>query len=1282
MRRTKTSLLSLVCLGLMALIAGCGSTSTDGSTGGGTGSFTLGAEAAVTIAQGSTRTFTVTPASSNNFTGSVQVSVTGLPTGVTVTPATATVTVGSSTTFTLTAAANAVIGTTNVKVYGASGDLSTNATVALTVTATTNPPGSPDFTLTTAPQTLSLTPGAAGQVTLSSAAINGFTGTIAVAVKGLPTGVTVSPATISLTSTNPVVITLTAADDAPATTTPVQVSFVGTSGTLSHTATLQLTLAGTTPPVNPDFTLTVAPQTLSLTPGAAGQVTLSSAAIDGFNGAITVAVQGLPTGVTVSPTPLSLTPGNPVVITLTAANDAPATTTPVQVSFVGTSGTLSHTATLQLTVLGTTPPVNPDFTLALAPQTLSLTPGANGQVTLSSAAINGFTGTISVAVQGLPTGVTMSPTTISLTSGNPVAITLTAANDAPATTTPVQVNFVGTSGALSHTATLQLTVVGITPPVNPDFTLTVAPQTLSLTPGANGQVTLSSTALNGFSGTITVAVQGLPTGVTVSPTPLSLTSGNPLVVTLTAANDAPATTTPVQVSFVGTSGTLVHTATLQLTVNAVSPAGPDFTIAAAPNAITVAQGAESDPVDIGVTGINGFSGNVTFAVSGLPTGVTVIPSQGTLESGWMDPVVFVVASDATIGTATVTITGTSGVLTHTATLALTVSGQAPLDFVSLALSPTSETVTTGSIGTVSITATATQGYTGPVNVSAPNLPSGITVSPATAVLTPGVAQTFTVIAAGNATPGTYTVTFLGQVNSVNGSAPLALTVVNPTNTGLDVPTWHYDMGRTGLDNQEPNLTPTSVAATFGRRMVLAMDGEVDAQPLYLSAVTIGAQPPRNVLYVATENDSVYALDASSGAQLWKTSALQASETAADNQGCNELSSQVGITSTPVIDRYYGTDGAIYFVAKTKDSGGNYHQRLHALDLTTGAELTGSPVEIAATYPANGGVTQTFDPGIFVERSALLLSQGTVYLSWGAPCQQTSFDYDGWVMAYGEATLAQQSVLDLTPNGSGGGIWMSGAGPAADQYGSVFLITSNGTFDTTLNGGFPVNGDYGNGYVQIQSSNGVMSVFDYFEPLNGVPESTNYQDQGSGGILLMPDIQLDPNTALSLAVGAGKDGNIYELSRTGGSMGEYDGQNDNNFLTMTNALPNGASSTPAYFEGYIFYGGNGDLLRLFPVLGYSGSSVDQSASTLGPAGATPVISASDGNAPIVWTLDTTASGGPALYAYDATNLSSQLYNSSTKSGDAVGATSAHAVPLVANGSVYVGTESGITIFGLQ
>jgi hypothetical protein len=384
----------------------------------------------------------------------------------------------------------------------------------------------------------------------------------------------------------------------------------------------------------------------------------------------------------------------------------------------------------------------------------------------------------------------------------------------------------------------------------------------------------------------------------------------------------------------------------------------------------------------------------------------------------------------------------------------------------------------------------------------------------------------------------------------------------------------------------------------------------------------------------------------------------------------------------VIDRYFAPDGAIYFVAKTKDSSGNYHQRLHALDLVTGAELTGSPTEITATYPANGGTTDTFAPKSLVERAALLLSNGTVYLSWGAPCQQTPFKYAGWVTAYDEGTVAKLSVLDLTPNGSGGAIWMSGAGPAADSDGYVFLVTSKGTFDTTLDGnGYPVNGDYGNGYVKIQTLNNVISVFDYFEPLNGVPGSANYQTQGSGGVLLVPDLNIG-GTTLSLAAGAGKDGNIYVMGRTGDFLGEYDGQNDNNLFTMSNALPSGASSTPAYFNNMLYYGGIGDSVRSINVLDPSGSPVTQSTNTLGTSGATPVISANGTSTAIVWALDTTANGGPVLHAYDATDLSSELYNSSMQAGrDAVDATASYSVPVVANGHVYVGTQTGVEVYGL-
>jgi hypothetical protein len=795
-----------------------------------------------------------------------------------------------------------------------------------------------------------------------------------------------------------------------------------------------------------------------------------------------------------------------------------------------------------------------------------------------------------------------------------------------------------------------------------------------------GQVTLTSMATGSFAGTIAIAVNNLPSGVTASPATISLSANNPVVVTLMAAGDAPVTASPVQVSFVGTSGALSHTATVQVTVSAVVPTGPDFAITATPNRVAVAQGQQSDEVDVSMTALNGFSGDVTFAVSGLPTGVAVILSSSQeLQDGWVDPIVFNATADAPIGKATVTITGTSGALTHIATVTLSVTAPPPPDFVALELSPASETITVGSIGTITLTATATDGYAGTVNVSAENLPVGVSMLPATAALELGVPRTFTLVASANAKPGTATVSFLGQVNSVNGSADQSLTIASATSNGLDVPTWHYDTARSGLNSSETALTPTNVnSTTFGEYRIMPTDGAIDAQPLYISGVTVGAQT-HNVVFLATENDTVYAWDAVSGTHLWQASALGANETAADNQGCSELPAQVGITATPVIDRNFGPDGAIFFVAKTKDSEGKYHQRLHALDMTTGAELSGSPVEITATSGTN-----SFDPGISVERAALLVNNGIVYLSWGAPCHQTTFDYSGWVMAYNEGTLEQLSVLDLTPNGSGGGVWMSGAGPAADANGNVFLTTSNGTFDATLDtSGKPKNGDYGNGYLNIQSPNGVMTVYDYFEPLNGVPGAANYADQGSGGIMLTPGFESSTEFVPPQGIGAGKDGNIYQLGSAGNLLGEYNGTTDSNYKTVTAALPNGATSTPAYFNNAFYYGGSGDVLREF-TLSFTGADLTtQSASTLGTAGATPVITANGTNTGILWALDTTASGGAVLHAYNATNLATELYNSTQAAGtrDAIGATDKHAVPLIANGFVYIGTDSGLALFGL-
>ncbi|HEX6772330.1 MAG TPA: hypothetical protein VF126_09915 [Acidobacteriaceae bacterium] len=907
------------------------------------------------------------------------------------------------------------------------------------------------------------------------------------------------------------------------------------------------------------------------------------------------------------------------------------------------------------------------FTIG-ADSAVTIAQGESRTFTVTPTGSSDFKGSIQVSVSGMPSGVTLSPTTVSVTAGIKTTFTLSAAADATVGTANLAVE--GVSGALNARTAVKLTVTASAPPPSVgDFTLTAAPPTLTLTPGASAQVTLASTAKSGFSGTIAVAVSGLPTGVTISPSTITVTPNNPLSVTLTAANDAPAAATPVQVRFTGTSGSLSHMASVQVSVSATA----DFSMTMAPSSIAVAQGTQSNTLQLGVTGNNGFAGQVTYTVSGLPQGVTLTPATGTLEDGWVEPMVFNAAANAAIGNATVTITGVSGVRRHTVTVALTVTAPAPPDSVALALAPDSATITIGSIATVSVTATATQGYTGTVNVTAAGLPAGVTMLPATADLAPGVSQTFMLAASANAQPGSATVTFTGKVNSVTGSADLALTVANPASSGVDVPTWHYDSARTGLNSMETVLTPAEVATTaFQKSGVWPTDGAVDAQPLYISGLTIGSQV-HNVLYTATENGTVYALDAMNGTQLWKTSALGANETAADNQGCSELGPQVGITATPVIDRYYGPDGAIFLVAKTKDSNGIYHQRLHALDLTTGAELSGSPVDITVMFG-----TASFDPGVFVEQAALLVSNGIVYLSWGAPCHQTTFDYSGWVMAYNESTLEQLSVLDVTPGGSGGGIWMSGAGPAADANASVFLITSEGTFDTTLDAnGNPQNSNYGNGYLKIQAPGGVMTVFDYFEPLNGVPGATHYADQGSGGVMLVPDTA----TGSALAIGAGKDANIYVMFSEGNVLGEYNGTTDRNYQTLTAGLPNGATSSPAYFNGEFYYGGSGDALKAFG-LNVAGSTVtSQSASVLGAAGATPVISADGTSTAVLWALDTTATGGAVLHAYDATNLATQLYSSATNaSRDAVGSTNEHAVPVVANGYVYIGTQAGVAVYG--
>ncbi|HTY95087.1 MAG TPA: hypothetical protein VMC02_14445 [Steroidobacteraceae bacterium] len=498
----------------------------------------------------------------------------------------------------------------------------------------------------------------------------------------------------------------------------------------------------------------------------------------------------------------------------------------------------------------------------------------------------------------------------------------------------------------------------------------------------------------------------------------------------------------------------------------------------------------------------------------------------------------------------------------------------------------------------------------------------------------------------------------------------------------DVVTYKNDLLRTGQDTTESVLTPANVNSTsFGLLRNLIVDGKVDAQPLYLSKLMIGTAS-HNVVFVATENDSVYAFDSDTGAVLWKASLTASGETTSDTRGCSQVTPQIGVTSTPVIDRAAGAHGMLFVVAMTKDASANYHQRLHALDVTTGAEATGSPKEIAATY-----LTTSFVPGTYEERAALLLSNGTLYTSWTSHCD--SGPYGGWVMAYSESTLEQTGVLNLAPGASGSGyasqgpaIWMSGGGPAADPAGNVYLLTGNGRFETTLDAnGFPSGGDYGNSFVKISAGGGALAVSDYFAMKNGVTESGNDVDLGSGGIMLLPDLMDANNAVRHLAVGAGKDGNLYVVSRD--ALGKFSAANNNIWQELDGVLGGGIWSTPAYFNGMVYYGPSGGTLRSFSVASalLSGSAVSQTATAFAYPGTSPVVSANGTANAILWAYENAT---PAvLHAYDATNLSHEMYNSSQAANgrDQFGAGNKFIAPMVADGKVFVASTASVGVFGL-
>ena len=600
----------------------------------------------------------------------------------------------------------------------------------------------------------------------------------------------------------------------------------------------------------------------------------------------------------------------------------------------------------------------------------------------------------------------------------------------------------------------------------------------------------------------------------------------------------------------------------------------------------------------------------------------------------------------------------------------TVNGNGPVAPY-ITTQPANQTVTAGQTATFSVAATGTPPLTYRWQKNGADITGATSSSYSTPVTTAADdGEMFRVMvsnAAGNVT---------------SNSAMLTVNV-GTANSSIDVITYHYDNGRSGQNLNETALTLANVNSTqFGKKGEFTVDGKVDAQPLYLSQVTIGGQK-KNVLYVATEHGSVYAFDADSisgttSTFLWKTTTLGSGETTSDNRGCGQVSPEIGITATPVIDR---ARNAIYVVAMSKDVSGSYFQRLHALNLSTGAELFSGPQTITATYPGTGdnssGGNVVFDPKQYKERPGLLQINGTIYTTWSSHCDIRP--YTSWVMAFNADTLAPTSVLNLVPNGTEGGIWMAGTAPAADSAGNVFFIMGNGDFDTTLNpGGFPANGNCGNCFVKLSTSGG-LKLADYFTPHNTVAESNADQDFGSGGGILLMDLTDSGGTTRHLSVGAGKDALIYVVDRD--AMGKFNASTDQIYQEISGQLGGSVFSMPAFFNGTVYYGAVGDALKAFPVANAKLASAPSSQSThqFGFPGTTPSVSANGSANGIVWAIE---NSGAMLFAYDAADLTKELYDSNQAAGNRDHFSGNKFItPVVVNGKVYVGTPTSVAVFGL-